>query len=111
MIFYPYSLAPEDLKNAMIMYDELAPLPDNFVTIMIFIMLIGYFYSILLLFRFRKFGRQLYVATSALTLLFVFSNGYMVFDSFEYLLDGFSLILTGFIISSSYFSKLEKEFK
>ena len=111
MIFYPYSLAPEDLKNAMIMYDELAPLPDNFVTIMIFIMLIGYFYSILLLFRFRKFGRQLYVATSALTLLFVFSNGYMVFDSFEYLLDSFSLILTGFIISSSYFSKLEKEFK
>ena len=39
-IFYPYSLAPEDLKNAMIMYDELAPLPDNFATIMIFIMLI-----------------------------------------------------------------------
>ena len=43
MIFYPYSLAPEDLKNAMIMYDEIAPLPDNYATIMLLITMIGYF--------------------------------------------------------------------
>ena len=30
---YPYSLAPEDLKNAMRMYDEIAPAGDNFTLI------------------------------------------------------------------------------
>ena len=58
LIIYPYSLAPEDLKNAMRMYDEIAPMGDNFTLIMIFLILIGYFYALFQLFRFKKIGRQ-----------------------------------------------------
>jgi|TARA_B100001964_G_scaffold59160_1_gene67116 hypothetical protein len=36
IIFYPYSLAPAELAKAMLLYDELQPLPDTFVTIKIF---------------------------------------------------------------------------
>ena len=54
LILYPYSLAPEDLRNAMRMYDEIAPMGDNFSLIMIFIILIGYFYSLFQLYRFKK---------------------------------------------------------
>ena len=36
IVFYPYSLAPADLAKAMILYEELQPLADTFVIIMIF---------------------------------------------------------------------------
>ncbi len=111
LIIYPYSLAPEDLKNAMRMYDEIAPMGDNFTLIMIFLILIGYFYALFQLFRFKKIGRQVYIIVIALAILSVFSSGYTVYDSLEYLLDALSSIISGFIISVSYFSKLEKEFK
>ena len=107
---YPYSLAPEDLKNAMRMYDEVVPAGDNFTLIIGLLVLIGYFFSLFLLYRFKKLGRQIYILVTALAILIVFSFGYIVFDPLEYLIEGSSLILSGFIISVSYFSKLEKEF-
>ena len=47
----------------------------------------------------------------ALAILSVFSIGYIVYDPLEYLLDCLGSIITGFIIASSYFSKIAKEFK
>ena len=73
LILYPYSLAPEDLRNAMRMYDEIAPMGDNFSLIMIFIIFIGYFYSLFQLYRFKKIGRQIYIIVMALAVLSVFS--------------------------------------
>ena len=111
LIAYPYSLAPEDLKNAMRMYDEIAPMGDNFSLIMFFIIFIGYFYSLFQLYRFKKIGRQIYVIVIALAVLSVFSVGYTVYDPLEYILDCLGSIITGFIIASSYFSKIAKEFR
>lgn len=111
LILYPYSLAPEDLKNAMRMYDEIAPMADNFSLIIFFIIFIGYFYSLFQLYRFKKIGRQIYIIVMALAVLSVFSTGYVVYDPLEYLLDCLGAIIAGFIIASSYFSKIEKEFK
>ena len=111
LIIYPYSLAPEDLKNAMRMYDEIAPIADNFTLIIFFLILIGYIYALFQLFRFKKIGRQIYTIVITLTLLSVFSSGYIVYDPLEYLIDALSSIISGFIISSSYFSKLKNEFK
>ena len=111
LIIYPYSLAPEDLKNAMRMYDEIAPIVDNFTLIIFFLILIGYIYALFQLFRFKKIGRQIYTIVITLTLLSVFSSGYIVYDPLEYLIDALSSIISGFIISSSYFSKLKNEFK
>lgn len=111
LIIYPYSLAPEDLKNAMRMYDEIAPIADNFTLIIFFLILIGYIYALFQLFRFKKIGRQIYTIVITLTLLSVFSSGYIVYDPLEYLIDALSSIISGFIISLSYFSKLKNEFK
>ena len=60
IIFYPYSLAPAELAKAMLLYDQLQPLDDTFVTIMLLLILIGYLVSLFLLYRFNDYGRQLH---------------------------------------------------
>ena len=111
IIFYPYSLAPAELGKAMLLYDELQPLADTFVTIMLLLILIGYFVSLFLLYRFNDYGRQLYLVVNFVALFIYFSQGYVVFDSLEYLLDVMGSMLVGFIIAIVYFSNLSKEFK
>ena len=111
LIFYPYALAPEDLGNAIILYEELLPLPDNFVVILFLLTLIAFFVSLYLLYKFNDYGRQLFIATNIIMLLFIFSDGYVVFDSFDYFLDTIATALVGFTIAISYFSSLSKEFK
>ena len=110
IIFYPYSLAPAELAKAMLLYDELQPLADTFVTIMLLLILIGYFVSLFLLYRFNDYGRQLYLVVNFVALFIYFSQGYVVFDSLEYLLDVMGSMLVGFIIAIVYFSNLSKEF-
>ena len=111
LIFYPYALAPDDLSKAMLLYEELLPLPDNFVMISFILILIAFFVSLYLLYKFNDYGRQLFIVTNILAILFVFSDGYVVFDSFDYFLDSISTALIGFTIAISYFSNLSKEFK
>ena len=110
-IFYPYALAPEDLGKAMLLYEELLPLVDNFVLILLLLTLIAFFVSLYLLYKFNDYGRQLFIVTNILAILFVFSDGYIVFDSFDYFLDSIATALVGFTIAISYFSSLSKEFK
>jgi SNF family Na+-dependent transporter len=64
-----------------------------------------------LLYKFNDYGRQLFIVTNILAILFVFSDGYVVFDSFDYFLDSIATALVGFTIAISYFSNLSKEFK
>ena len=101
-IFYPYALAPEDLGNAIILYEELLPLPDNFVMILFLLILIAFLVSLYLLYKFNDYGRQLFIVTNILAILFVFSDGYIVFDSFDYFLDSISsalvVLLSPFLI-------------
>ena len=111
LIFYPYALAPEDLGKAILLYEELLPLPDNFVLILVLLTLIAFIVSLFLLYKFNDYGRQLFIVTNIILLLFVFSDGYVVFDSFDYFLDSIATALVGFTIAISYFSSLSKEFK
>jgi len=111
LIFYPYALAPEDLSKAILLYEELLPLADNFVLILLFLTIIAFFVSLYLLYKFNDYGRQLFIVTNIIMLIFVFSDGYVVFDSFDYFLDSISTALVGFTIAISYFSNLSKEFK
>ena len=110
-IFYPYALAPEDLGKAIILYEELLPLVDTFVLILFLLTLIAFIVSLFLLYKFNDYGRQLFIVTNIIGILFVFSDGYVVFDSFDYFLDSIAAALVGFTIAISYFSNLSKEFK
>ena len=94
IIFYPYSLAPPELAKAMLL-----------------LILIGYLVSLFLLYRFNDYGRQLYLVVNFIGLFAYFSQGYVVFDSLEYILDVINSIFVGFIIAIIYFSNLSKEFK
>jgi hypothetical protein len=111
MIAYPLSLAPEELAYVMNKYEETRPLIDNFSLIVFLVLILGHFYSIFLLFKFKKLGRQIFTITYFFIPLTIFIDSYIIFDSFEYYLDVLHGTLTVFVISISYFSKLEKEFK
>ena len=110
-IYYPYALAPDELAKAMILYEELKPLADNFVLVVALLAFIAYIASLFLLYKFNDYGRQLFVASNVILLLFVFSDGYVVFDSLDYFLDSISTAIVGITIAISYFSNLSKEFK
>ena len=110
-IFYPYALAPEDLGKAILLYEELLPLVDNFILTLVFLTIIGFFVSLYLLYKFNDYGRQLLIVTYMILIIFVFSDGYVVFDSIDYFLDSISTALIGFTIAIAYFSNLSKEFK
>ena len=110
-IFYPYAFAPEELAKAMTLYEELMPLADNFVLIVVLLALIAFIISLFLLYKFNDYGRQLFIVSNIVMLLFVFSDGYVVFDSLEYFLVSISTAIIGFTIAISYFSNLSKEFK
>ena len=111
LIFYPYALAPDDLSKAMLLYEELLPLMDNFILILLLLTLIAFFVSLYLLYKFNDYGRQLFIVSNIVLLLFVFSDGYIVFDSLDYFLDSISAAVIGFTIAITYFSNLSKEFK
>ena len=111
MIAYPLSLAPEELAYVMNKYEETRPLIDNFSLIVSLVLILGHFYSIFLLFKFKKLGRQIFTITYFFIPLTIFIDSYIIFDSFEYYLDVLHGALSVFIISIFYFSKIEKEFK
>ena len=111
MIAYPLSLAPEELAYVMNKYEETRPLIDNFSLIVSLVLILGHFYSIFLLFKFKKLGRQIFTITYFFIPLTIFIDSYIVLDSFEYYLDVLHGALSVFIISIFYFSKIEKEFK
>ena len=110
-IYYPYALAPDELAKAMILYEELKPLADNFVLIVVLLAFIAFIVSLFLLYKFNDYGRQLFIVSNIVLLLFVFSDGYIVFDSLDYFLDSISAAVIGFTIAITYFSNLSKEFK
>ena len=110
-IYYPYAFAPEELAKAMTLYEQLKPLADNFVLIVVLLAFIAFIISLFLLYKFNDYGRQLFIASNIVILLFVFSDGYVVFDSLDYFLDTISTAVIGFTIAISYFSNLSKEFK
>ena len=68
----------------MTLYEELMPLADNFALIVLLLALIAFIVSLFLLYKFNDYGRQLFIVSNIVLLLFVFSDGYIVFDSLDY---------------------------
>ena len=110
-IMYPYHFVPEELKKAMLMFDELQPLPDTFILFLLIIFLLAYIISLFLLYRLNYYGRLIFLWTTIFSFIFVFSSSYYVFDSVDYLLEMFGSLITGFTIAVSYFSPISKQFK
>ena len=110
-IMYPYYFAPEELKKAMLMYDELQPFPDTFVLFLLIVFILAYIISLFLLYRFNYYGRLIFLWTTVFSFIFAFSSGYYTFDSIDYFLEYLGTLITGFTIAVSYFSPISKQFK
>ena len=110
-IMHPYHFAPEELKKAMLMFDELQPLLDTFILFLLIIFFLAYIISLFLLYRLNYYGRLIFLWTTIFSFIFVFSSSYYVFDSIDYLLEFFGSLITGFTIAVSYFSPISKQFK
>ena len=111
MISHPYSFAPEELRKAMLMFDDMQPIPDNVTLVLLLVALVVIIVAFFKLFQFKKIGRTLYLLSIGMTYVAMFSSSYYVSDTLEMILD-YTLILSyGFTIAIIYYSTLSKSFK
>jgi len=111
MTFYPYNFAPQELTKAMILFDQMQPLPDNVTFVFLIVMLVLTFLSIIKLYQFKKIGRILYLLVMGGSLILAFSSKYYVFDYVEMFFDYVVTLNSGFILAIAYYSNLKKEFR
>ena len=111
MTFYPYNFAPQELSKAMILFDQMQPLPDNVTFVFLIVMLVLTFLSIIKLYQFKKIGRILYLLVMGGSLILAFSSKYYVFDYVEMFFDYVVTLNSGFILAIAYYSNLKKEFR
>ena len=111
IIKFPYYFAPETFRQAMLAYDEIQPLPDNFILFLFLIYILAYFISLFMLYRFNHYGRSIFLWTTISSFLLVFSSSYYTYDSLDYFFEFSGTLLAGFTIAISYFSSLSKVFK
>ena len=110
-IYFPYSFAPQELAKAISIYDETQFDMSGFEALFLVLIFILLFISIFKLYKWKANGRLLFLIAVIGLNLAIFMQGYYVFDSFEYLLDGISGILSGLILCAVYFTDLSKKFK
>lgn len=111
IISHPYSFAPEELRKAMLMFDDMQPIPDNVTLVLLLVALVVIIVAFFKLFQFKKIGRTLYLLSIGMTYVVMFSSSYYVYDTLEMILD-YTLILSyGFTIAIIYYSTLSKSFK
>tara|TARA_B100001996_G_C18301728_1_gene454909 strand:+ start:178 stop:579 length:402 start_codon:yes stop_codon:yes gene_type:complete len=110
MIFFPYNFAPDELAKAMILFDEMQPIPDNVTFVFLILMIFVTFFSIVKLYQLKKIGRTLYLIWIVGSYILTFSSTYYVYDIVEMVLDYTITLNSGLILGLIYFSDLKKKF-
>ena len=111
IISHPYSFAPEELRKAMLMFDDMQPIPDNVTLVLLLVALVVIIVAFFKLFQFKKIGRTLYLLSIGMTYVVMFSSSYYVYDTLEMILDYTLMLSYGFTIAIIYYSSLSKSFK
>ena len=111
IISHPYSFAPEELRKAMLMFDDMQPIPDNVTLVLLLVALVVIIVAFFKLFQFKKIGRTLYLLSIGMTYVAMFSSSYYVYDTLEMILDYTLMLSYGFTIAIIYYSSLSKSFK
>ena len=110
-VMYPYVFAPEEFSKAMVMYDQLQPLPSNFVLFLLIILLLGWIISLILLYRFNYYGRLIFLWITIFSFIFTFASNYYFYDSLDAFLDSLGTLFTCLTIGISYFGSVSSKFK
>ena len=83
---------------------------SNFILILFVIWLLIYFISIFLLYKFKKIGKNLYLAFFILSGFLVLIEGPVAIDPLIYLIDGLFMATSGAILTFLYFTPIKKDF-
>ena len=112
-IVFPYVFALEELSNFVIKIEEKYPSSGFFYQTYVVAYFIILIFAYIFLFKFKDYGRKLFLisAMSGVLFSFVDKNTHFFFDSLDYAILLLNVMLDGFIISIIYFSNISKNFK
>ena len=83
---------------------------DWLLLILLIIIVISYFISLILLYRFNKYGKKLYLVTFVVGIIISLFTGPSVYESYLDVLGGLSSAISGGILVFLYYTPLSREF-
>ena len=112
-IVFPYVFALEELSNFVIKIEEKYQSSGFFYQTYVVAYFIILIFAYIFLFKFKDYGRKLFLISTISGVLFSFvdKNTHFFFDSLDYAILLLNVMLDGFIISIIYFSNISKNFK
>ncbi len=110
VIFFTYYFAPKELTDYILMYEETVEYSALFFLIA-FVIFAVYIVSLIMVWKLKAIGRNLFLLTIILSMLISFGYKYTFIDSIEEILYSVSLIIEGAILALIYLSPISKKFK
>ena len=96
-------------SEVVLEFNEIVPIPDFFMPIAV-IWLLAYFVNLLLLYKFKSIGKQMYLFIYIIGFVLSLFGGPIASDSWAYALDAIEMSVVGAILVLLYFSPIKKEF-
>jgi|TARA_B100001964_G_scaffold179750_1_gene198488 hypothetical protein len=96
-------------SEVVLEFNEIVPVPDFFMLIAT-IWLLAYFINLLLLYKFKSIGKQMYLFMYIIGFVLAFLGGPNASDPWMYVLDGIEMSVAGALLVLLYFTPIKKEF-
>ena len=90
-------------------FNQSVEAPDIYFFLAI-IWILAYFFSIYLLYNFKKFGKQMYLYLFLASLVIILIGGPIALDPLFYVLDGISMAISGALLAMLYLTPISKNF-
>ena len=96
-------------SELVIKFNEIIPMSDFFILIAV-IWLLAYFVNLLLLYKFKSIGKQMYLFMYIIGFVLALLGGPNASDPWMYVLDGIEMSIAGALLVLLYFTPIKKEF-
>ena len=96
-------------SEVVLEFNEIVPVPDFFMLIAT-IWLLAYFINLLLLYKFKSIGKQMYLFMYIIGFVLALLGGPNASDPWMYVLDGIEMSIAGALLVLLYFTPIKKEF-
>ena len=96
-------------SEVVLEFNEIVPIPDFFMPIAV-IWLLAYFVNLLLLYKFKSIGKQMYLFMYIIGFVLALLGGPNASDPWMYVLGGIEMSVAGALLVLLYFTPIKKEF-
>jgi len=111
LILISYFFQSEKVLNLNSTIEDNNPIIFDWVLlILLIIIVISYFISLILLYRFNKYGKKLYLVTFVVGIIISLFTGPSFYESYLDVLGGLSSSISGGILVFLYYTPLSREF-